>query len=100
MEKIKCKYCGDNATIELRITPNIFMCSDSNCHSKYVKEKFKPIGFNYFRLNERVRFRDSFRRFYWISEIQDTRILIRTTEYEQDPDYDDYWVYASDIVSV
>jgi hypothetical protein len=34
---------------------------------------------------------------YWVSEISGNDVLIRTTESENDPDYDDFWFNISDL---
>lgn len=34
---------------------------------------------------------------YWISEIEGEDVLIRTTENENDPKYDDFWVNVAEL---
>jgi hypothetical protein len=34
---------------------------------------------------------------YWITEIQGEDVLIRTTENEDDPKYDDFWVNVAEL---
>lgn len=34
---------------------------------------------------------------YWVTEIQGEDVLIRTTENEDEPNYDDFWVNIAEI---
>ena len=63
----------------------------------HLQSKQSVISTSDLSVNQKVKRNYSESRDYWVTEIQGEDVLIRTTENEDDPNYDDFLVNVAEL---